>query len=318
MILFILMWSLTSSIIMAISSTSMFSLWICMEINMMMFIPLMNSKNASSSNSMLLYFTIQATASSLFIFSFFFFWLNPLFTSTFNNLITSAILMKLGAAPFHFWFPQVSEGLSFFSFFTLTIFQKIIPLYILAFSNNMMLLLSIFFSSVIGPLGGWNQISIRKIIAFSSISHLAWIISIIKISSNWWILYFFIYSMILASLFLILQKKNTSHLTQINYFSSEINKFSLIIILLSLGGMPPLLGFTLKWLSIKIISLNFPVLLIFLIPSSLLNLYFYLRILYPFFLKKFQKNHLFYSNEKKSTIWMLIHWFSLFFFIPLI
>nr|YP_009346068.1 NADH dehydrogenase subunit 2 [Ogadenus brumpti]AMX74040.1 NADH dehydrogenase subunit 2 [Ogadenus brumpti]AMX74053.1 NADH dehydrogenase subunit 2 [Ogadenus brumpti] len=318
MTLMLLLWGLLASILLALSSFSMFSLWICLEINMMMFIPIMNSKSVPSSNSMLLYFIIQSLASSLFMISFLLLWLNPLFTSTFNMLISSAILMKLGAAPFHSWFPQVSEGLTYFSFSLLIIFQKMIPLYILTFSNNFMILMSIFFSSIIGSLGGWNQNSLRKIIAFSSIAHLAWMIAIIKIFSHWWLIYFSIYSLIIISLLSILQNKNISYLTQISNFSPQTYTLTFIIIFLSLGGLPPLLGFAAKWLSIKIISSSSPALLFFLVPSSLLNLFFYSRVLYPIIMKMFMKNESPFLKNKVTSLWIPLHCFSLFFLIPLI
>nr|QLD97076.1 NADH dehydrogenase subunit 2 [Secretargas transgariepinus]QLD97089.1 NADH dehydrogenase subunit 2 [Secretargas transgariepinus] len=315
----IIFWFLLLSIIMAISTSSLFSLWVCLEINMMMFIPLMNSKNILSSNSMLLYFIVQSLASSIFILSFFLTSLNPTIMNPLSSIITSAILMKLGASPFHMWFPQVSEGLTFMSLCFLILIQKIIPLYILSFMNNNLLYLSVMCSSMIGSLGGWNQNSIRKIITFSSIAHLAWMISMISCSNNWWILYFIIYSFIIYSLITSLFFMNISYLSQLNHTSKNSHKLMFIIVLMSLGGMPPFMGFFMKWMSIKIIiSSSVPFLMTFLITSSLLNLYFYSRILFPIFLKLFHINNLSKPKTKKTFITSLIHSFSLFILIPLI
>nr|YP_010535571.1 NADH dehydrogenase subunit 2 [Otobius lagophilus]UYB78379.1 NADH dehydrogenase subunit 2 [Otobius lagophilus]UYB78392.1 NADH dehydrogenase subunit 2 [Otobius lagophilus]UYL27132.1 NADH dehydrogenase subunit 2 [Otobius lagophilus] len=314
---FILFWTLITSIILAISTSSMFSLWICLEVNMMMFIPLMNSKNSLSSNSMMLYFIVQSLASSIFIFSFFLLTIFPNLNHFMIFFMMSSILIKLGAAPFHIWFPQISEGLSFPSFTILILIQKIIPLYILTFLNNIFVMTTIILSSIIGSLGGWNQNSLRKIIAFSSISHLAWMISIMISKSNWWLIYFFTYSFIILSLLLILYLNNLSFISQIIKLTNPLQKTMLIISLMSLGGMPPLLGFFMKWMSIKIISSFFPLILIFLIPSSLFNLFFYSRVLYPLFLKIMIKNHNPTKSKIPFTLMISSQCLTLFFLIPL-
>nr|QLD96998.1 NADH dehydrogenase subunit 2 [Proknekalia peringueyi] len=313
----ILFWILILSVIMAVSTSSLFSLWICLEINMMMFMPMMNSKNILSSNSMILYFIIQSLASSIYILSFFINFLSPMMNYISSMLVSSAILIKLGAAPFHIWFPQVAEGLKFIPFSFLILIQKLIPLYILSFFNNSIMFMSIILSSIFGSLGGWNQNSLRKIITFSSIAHLSWMISIIMCFNSWWILYFIMYSFIITLLIFLLFKTKTSYINQTNYFFEFSQKTSLITIMLSLGGMPPFLGFLMKWMSIKIISSSIPILLLFLIPSSLLNLFFYCRILYPYFMKNILINKIPQKTNKNVSL-MVIHFFLMFLLIPII
>nr|YP_009480267.1 NADH dehydrogenase subunit 2 [Navis striatus]AIZ58458.1 NADH dehydrogenase subunit 2 [Navis striatus]AIZ58471.1 NADH dehydrogenase subunit 2 [Navis striatus]AMX74125.1 NADH dehydrogenase subunit 2 [Navis striatus]QLD97024.1 NADH dehydrogenase subunit 2 [Navis striatus]QLD97037.1 NADH dehydrogenase subunit 2 [Navis striatus] len=312
----ILFWILILTVFMAMSTSSLFSLWICMEINMMMFMPMMNSKNILSSNSMILYFIIQSLASSIFILSFL---INFLMMVNYITmmLITSAILIKLGAAPFHIWFPQVSEGLKFMPFSFLILNQKLIPLYILSFLNNSVMVMSIIFSSLIGSFGGWNQNSIRKIIAFSTIAHLSWMISIILCYNNWWTMYFFMYSFIIITLIFFLFKTEMSYINQTNFFLDFSKKISLITILMSLGGMPPFLGFLMKWMSIKIISMSNPIFLFFLIPSSLLNLFFYSRIMYPYFFKKMEINKMAQKMKKSGTM-TAMNFLLMFLMIPMI
>jgi NADH:ubiquinone oxidoreductase subunit 2 (subunit N) len=50
------------------------------------------------------------------------------------------------------------------------------------------------------------------------------------------------------------------------------------ILLLSLGGLPPLTGFVPKWMSIEILSNSNPYILVILIAGAIINLYFYLNI----------------------------------------
>lgn len=240
----------------------------------------MNSKNFLSSNSILYYFIIQSLASSLFFFASL---LSPIFfTKIFNLVIIISILIKLGSAPFHIWFPQISEGLRYNSFFFLSSFQKIIPFYIITIISKKFLILFIILSAIIGSFGGLNQKSFKKILAFSSISHISWILSLILIRHNFWIIYFFIYILILIKIIYLLKKNNIISIININSIKfSNFKKISLFSLFLSLGGLPPFLGFLTKWISIILIIKNFPLILIFLISSSLINLYFYIRSLFP-------------------------------------
>nr|AIZ58432.1 NADH dehydrogenase subunit 2 [Argas africolumbae] len=312
----ILLWNLIISILMALSSSSFFSLWICLEINMMMFIPLMNSKNILSSNSMILYFISQSLASTVFITFFFLNLANPYSNSLSILFMVSAILMKLGAAPFHFWFPEVSEGLTYYSLSLLMTIQKVIPLYMTMLMNNMMLIISILMSSLIGSLGGFNQTSIRKLLAFSSIAHIAWMISLIISSSIWWTIYLSVYFLMIIFITHFCFKMNISFITQINSINQINSKMYFIVLFLSLGGLPPLLGFFIKMMSIKVIINFIPITLLFLILSSLLNLFFYMRIIYPHLLKMYYKN-IFSLNKKKGFIMFATQFLSLYFIIPI-
>lgn len=58
-----------------------------------------------------------------------------------------------------------------------------------------------------------------------------------------------------------------------------LNKITIISLFLSLGGIPPFLGFFIKWISVILIIKNFPIIIVILIISSLINLFFYIRIL---------------------------------------
>nr|YP_010535701.1 NADH dehydrogenase subunit 2 [Ornithodoros tabajara]UYB78639.1 NADH dehydrogenase subunit 2 [Ornithodoros tabajara]UYB78652.1 NADH dehydrogenase subunit 2 [Ornithodoros tabajara] len=302
---FIFFWFLLMSIMMAFSSSSLFFLWICLEINMMSFIPLMFSKNIISMNSTVTYFLIQSTASSIYIFT-----ISVMFFS--SNLITHlpimimiSMLIKLGSAPFHIWFPQVSEGLSFNSLLILLTLQKMIPLYIISMFKNNILIIPITLSALMGSFGGFNQFSLRKILAFSSISHLSWILTLLLVHSNYWLFYLAIYSTItLVIIFFI-----NNFMMNFYNFSSKANmelNFMFIILLLSLGGMPPTIGFIMKWTALKIICNNILIITIPLILSSLINLFFYTRLTYTSMLK----HMIFYKWEKYfpyKLFWMIFY-----------
>lgn len=201
-----------------------------------------------------------------------------------NIIIASTLIIKSGVAPFHFWFPNVIEGLNWINNFILITWQKIAPIILLSFCLNFFLFNSvIIFSIFIGSLGGLNQTSLRKLIAFSSINHLGWILRNIINNENIWKIYFIFYIFLSLSIIFLFNKFKIFNINQI-FFLKLKNKIQKLIInfpLLSLGGLPPFLGFFPKWLTIEIIIFNNFFLLIFLIINfTLITLYFYIRITY--------------------------------------
>nr|YP_009626857.1 NADH dehydrogenase subunit 2 [Chiromantes haematocheir]QCB91525.1 NADH dehydrogenase subunit 2 [Chiromantes haematocheir] len=276
--------------IISISIPSWFGAWVGLELNMMSFIPLIVLKmNSYYSEAALKYFLIQALGSALFITSGF---LSMSFLSISYILIFLALLLKLASAPFHFWFPQVMEGLNWPQVFLLSTVQKLAPMILLSYLmiNNIMVKMIIFFSilsAIVGALGGLNLLLLRKIIAFSSINHMSWMMIAISTGDTFWFIYFIIYSFILfsiTSVFFNLQVFTLSNLMQ----SDQNSIFHSILIsfnLLSLGGLPPFTGFIPKWMLIQImVNLNLYIPLFFLLFSALITLYFYLRIIILFIL----------------------------------
>nr|YP_010166725.1 NADH dehydrogenase subunit 2 [Oreodytes scitulus]QRV62829.1 NADH dehydrogenase subunit 2 [Oreodytes scitulus] len=278
--------------IITISSFSWLGAWMGLEINLLSFIPLISMKNNPySSEASIKYFLIQALASSVFLFSVILIiskskMMNELFflNKILFMMLNSSILLKLGAAPFHFWFPEIIEGMNWINSMILMTFQKIAPMTILSYSvkSNQFILIIILMSTFIGSIGGLNQISLRKILAYSSINHIGWMLSTFIINEMMWITYFLIYSFLSLSIIMILNKFNIYLLKQMFLMISKnyLVKFFLVLNLLSLGGLPPFMGFFPKWMIIQSLSLNNFLLLMFMIMMTLITLFFYLRIAY--------------------------------------
>nr|UFZ13921.1 NADH dehydrogenase subunit 2 [Protochauliodes sp.] len=279
----------------SISSNSWLGAWMGLEINLLSFIPLMsNLNNLLSNESSLKYFLVQALASSILLFSVIlnFFNSSSMFMLEINNLnqilINSSLLLKMGAAPFHFWFPSVMENLNWFNCLILMTWQKIAPLVLISYSMNYSLILVvIIFSLIIGAIGGFNQTNLRSLMAFSSINHLGWILSSMFINENLWMIYFMFYSFLSI---IIVYSLNNFQIYHINQLYSMMNfnlilKFFLLTSLLSLGGLPPFLGFLPKLLVIQMLSLNnYFFLLFILVMTTLITLFFYIRITYTAFM----------------------------------
>nr|YP_010352904.1 NADH dehydrogenase subunit 2 [Macrolenostreptus orestes]UOF70309.1 NADH dehydrogenase subunit 2 [Macrolenostreptus orestes] len=272
-----------------LSSSSWLMAWAGLEVNMMAFIPIILTNNKLSNESALKYFFIQASGSIMIFLSTIMMMNNTLTTSMdFSNLLTKtliplALMLKLGAAPMHFWFPQVMEGLNWPSSIMLLTWQKIAPLFLMTTYNlmNPLLYLVIISSAITGAVGGLNQLLLRKILAYSSINHLAWMIMSSLISMNILLTYFIIYSLVTMTIILLLMSNNLIHLSQLmsNHYSLSLIPVALFLNLLSLGGMPPFLGFFPKWVVLtSLASSSLFFLSILLVMCSILTLYFYMRI----------------------------------------
>lgn len=269
--------------LLSISSSSWFGAWIGLELNLLSFIPLISSKNNQyCSESALKYFLIQALGSSVIILSASFFLLSRESAGAFLMI---SLLLKAGAAPFHFWFPRVIDGLNWPQRITLITIQKVAPMSLLSYaiphSPSLIIFSSVILSAVVGALGGLNQTLLRKIMAYSSINHIAWILSAITISESMWIIYFLIYSLVSTSLALLFFKRQSFHVSHIINHSSQSQSMKVLTFasLLSLGGLPPFTGFIAKWFIIQELVFNQMYLtLSVLLSSALITLFYYLRV----------------------------------------
>nr|YP_004425044.1 NADH dehydrogenase subunit 2 [Calinaga davidis]ADU86243.1 NADH dehydrogenase subunit 2 [Calinaga davidis] len=310
------LFTLFFSTLISISSNSWLGCWIGLEINLLSFIPLIsNPNNLLNSEASLKYFLTQSIASINFLFSILlnmFILKNFFFNNFFSILINSSLLMKMGSTPFHFWFPNIMEGLSWMNCFILMTWQKISPMILLSYYFNMnFLMIIMIFNVLIGAFGGFNQTSLRKLMAFSSINNLGWMISSLIISENLWMLYFFIYSFLILIMCFLFYMLNIFYINQMfNYNINFYIKISIMINFLSLGGLPPFLGFFPKWMVINYLILNkFYIMTFIFIMMSLIMLIFYIRIIYSsfmFFSFKFK----WFKIYTKNNFFIYINFFS--------
>nr|YP_011003022.1 NADH dehydrogenase subunit 2 [Rhipicephalus bursa]WPR15187.1 NADH dehydrogenase subunit 2 [Rhipicephalus bursa] len=275
-----MIWVIIMTIFISFSSNSWFIYWLMMEINMMSFIPLMNDYKLKNFNAMISYFVVQSFSSSLFFVSAFQYNLFQL--ELFSFLINASILIKLGMIPFHFWLISISETLTFNSILILLTIQKIIPLLIIEkFMNN--LLVPLFtMSSLFASILAMKYKMLKKILIFSSISHQGWILCLIVKKLNFWLSYLLLYFIIIFNIIKICKKN------KINYFFDFLKKkmkpeikMKMTMLMMSLAGMPPFIGFFMKIVSIFLLMEMNLIFIFILILSSLINLFFYIRMISP-------------------------------------
>nr|AVN68055.1 NADH dehydrogenase subunit 2 [Polyzosteria viridissima] len=312
--------TLVGGTLISISSSSWLGAWIGLEINLLSFIPLMSdNKNIYTTEASMKYFIVQALASSILLFLIISKSMIEEMYTMFNSPTTSMmmntpLLLKSGAAPFHWWFPSIMEGLSWNNCFILMTLQKIAPLMLISYSMNMTMFLSmvILMSVAVGSIGGLNQISIRKILTYSSINHMGWMLAAMSIGENMWILYFMIYSMLVLTIILIIKPFQISFINQTFLMMNEnpVSKFLMFTTLLSLGGLPPFLGFLPKWMIIQYMTMNNMIAIITLmVVMSLMTLYYYLRMCYASFSMLYIEpswNMQYFKNNKMIPITMIL------------
>nr|AAT02674.1 NADH dehydrogenase subunit 2 [Ambloplites constellatus] len=268
--------------------------WMGLEMNTLAIIPLMAQlHHPRAVEATTKYFLTQATAAAMLLFaSTTNAWLtgqwdiqqmtHPLPTT----LITLALALKIGLAPVHSWLPEVLQGLDLTTGLILSTWQKLAPFALLLQihpTNSVLLIMLGITSTLVGGWGGLNQTQLRKILAYSSIAHLGWMILVLQFSPSLTLLALLTYMIMTFSTFLVF-KLNKS--TNINALAISWTKAPALtsltpLVLLSLGGLPPLTGFMPKWLILQeLTKQGLAATATLAALTALLSLYFYLRLSY--------------------------------------
>nr|ANE19717.1 NADH dehydrogenase subunit 2 [Canis lupus familiaris]ANE19743.1 NADH dehydrogenase subunit 2 [Canis lupus familiaris] len=294
-ILIIIMATIMTGTMIVMLSSHWLLIWVGFEMNMLAIIPILMKKyNPRAMEASTKYFLTQATASMLLMMGV---TINLLYSgqwviSKISNpiasiMMTTALTMKLGLSPFHFWVPEVTQGITLMSGMILLTWQKIAPMSILyqispSINTNLLMLMALT-SVLVGGWGGLNQTQLRKIMAYSSIAHMGWMAAIITYNPTMMVLNLTLYILMTLSTFMLFMLNSSTTTLSLSHMW---NKFPLItsmilILMLSLGGLPPLSGFIPKWMIIQELTKNNMIIIPTLMAiTALLNLYFYLRLTY--------------------------------------
>nr|ANM47868.1 NADH dehydrogenase subunit 2 [Pipistrellus kuhlii] len=302
--------------LLVLTSSHWFLAWMGFEMNMLAIIPLLTKQhNPRSTEAATKYFLTQATASMLLMMAAI---INLIYTGhwsimklinpTASIMMTLALAMKLGLSPFHFWVPEVTQGIPLSSGLILLTWQKLAPLsifYMISPSMDFNLLMTMALLSIaIGGWGGLNQTQLRKIMAYSSIAHMGWMISILTYNPTITLMNLYIYIPMTITTFLLLMMTSSTTTTSLSHTWNKLpfTTTAIFITMLSLGGLPPLTGFLPKWLIIQEMAKNNNIIMSTIITLlALLSLYFYTRITYTTSLTMFPT-----SNNTKIT-WQFKH-----------
>lgn len=207
-------------------------------------------------------------------------------------LIYLPLLVKLGIFPFYQWVVDIATNISSLALTLLLTWQKIGPLIILSNFVKPLLLAFVVVRSIISSLIGLNYSKVQNILAISSVFHVSWLVSTLYLRGRLTFIYLIIYSLTLIIIIFLLINSYISNLALT--VSQTTKKYIIInVIILSFIGLPPLLGFSLKWvIFVNLLRARMFILAIVLALGSLFNIFIYLRILfYSLTIKKinFQK-----------------------------
>ena len=215
--------------------------------------------------------------------------------------ILGTLLFKLSAAPFHSWAPDVYQGAPTPVVAFIAILPKIaIVSLLIRFYNSFLFMLSghwtTFFlivtviSLVVGVLGGLYQTSIKRMLAYSTITHVGFITFAFALHAHHAVLYYItIYALVNLGLFGLLMllrkvsdKGDFDHIPNFAVIgqTNPVIAYSLAIFLFSLAGLPPLAGFFAKYYIILYgIADHFIFLSFFALVISTVGAFYYLRVI---------------------------------------
>nr|AFQ55804.1 NADH dehydrogenase subunit 2 [Trinomys dimidiatus] len=305
-----------------LTSSHWLLMWAGLEMSMLSIIPiLMNKPSPRSTEAATKYFLTQATASMILLLAAIMTMMHSgqwSVTHTNNQIIslalTLSLIMKLGLAPFHFWVTEVTQGTPLIPGMIMLTWQKIAPLSILIqiypMINQPLITTSALLSALLGGWGGLNQTQLRKILAYSSIAHMGWMLVVMNYNPSISLFNLVIYITLTISIFITLHMNNNLATLSLSHTWSTAPPIIIIILmnLLSLGGLPPLTGFSPKWFIIHEMVKNNNIMITTLMTiMALLNLYFYMRLTYSTTLTLYpstsnSKTKWYFHNNKTMTI----------------
>nr|YP_008082535.1 NADH dehydrogenase subunit 2 [Nematalosa come]AGL45303.1 NADH dehydrogenase subunit 2 [Nematalosa come] len=294
-IVIVLLFSLGLGTTLTFASSHWLLAWMGLEINTLAIIPIMARRHHPRAiEATVKYFLVQATAAAMLLFSsvtnawMLGQWeISHLSHPLACTIAVMALALKVGLAPAHFWLPEVLQGITLTAGLALSTWQKLAPLaLILQVAENAhpdLLMALAICSTLVGGWGGLNQTQLRKILAYSSVAHLGWMILVTQLAPQMTLLALITYIILTAAAFLTLHKMDATHTITLASTWTKSPALSALacLILLSLGGLPPLTGFLPKWLILQEVATQGLALTAVVVAlTALLSLYFYLRLAY--------------------------------------
>nr|QKI84798.1 NADH dehydrogenase subunit 2 [Aspidoscelis gularis] len=291
----ILALSLITGTLITMNSNHWLLAWLGLEINMMAIVPLISkTHHPRATEATIKYFLAQTGASLLMLFASS---TNAWHTGTWDitqltnptscTTLTIALCMKIGLAPMHLWLPEVMQGTTLKMALIIATWQKLAPMSLILMTSNshskLLLMLMATLSIIIGGWGGLNQTQLRKIMAYSSIANMGWMMIILQQAPKLTTLTLILYITMTTTMFMTLTPQKTKTIKTIGTTWTLSPPLTIItmLTLTSLGGLPPMTGFMPKWLILeKLLSENMTPLATIAAMATLLSLFFYLRLFY--------------------------------------
>ena len=290
------------------NSNDLFIVFLGFETQSFSFIVLLSSSKKEFENveGGLKYFIVGVLSSIFFLVGYLLLWADNPYSSSFLSFdkkntgwifILMSVLTKLGSAPLHFWVVDVLESSTWPLFLIFSIIPKISLIFFLLKTLSWTEIFDVIAlaSLIFGLVGALNQTKIKRLIAYSNVANLGLILLLIKIGNlhniQPLILFLTVYFINLIVIILLLKWTQLSNNPFIINLNKSLNNllpmFTLGMVFLSVGGVPPLSGFIAKWVLItNLISNHYYFQSVVIIFLSILTIIYYLSISYTLFLKK--------------------------------
>ncbi len=311
-----------------------------------------NTKNLNSNEAGIKYFSLGALSSGFLLFgiSMIYYDTGSFYMQNLNNfttiseiglsLILISLFFKVSAAPFHIWTPDVYEGsptISTLFFASLPKFASLIFLFRVYQELNISGIQSLNYifqivcaiSLFVGVYGAITQKIIKRLLAFSSINHIGFmllgIMSYQFMSEGTLFFYLIIYLITTFGIFAVLLNLRSVDgefikISQLNglRFTSNSKSISMLVFFFSLAGIPPFAGFFAKFFILSAsITDGFFFLSIVAVLSSVIAAFYYLTIIKNMFFNKSEIELLDDNNKIGKVIFISFGLIiTLFFFYP--
>nr|AKP99399.1 NADH dehydrogenase subunit 2 [Lingula anatina] len=259
--------------------------WVGMEVMLLCFFPIVIKHNKPwlSVLGCINYFIIQVVSSNVY-FS------GCCFMMAFDShywaiMILLGLFLKLGLFPFFSWVPKVYQFLEWGGCLMVSVWQKFAPLFIMV--NNPLFLkywwlvcFSGALSAWIGGLMGVTTNLVRVLMGWSSVSHAGWMVMLTLTDETTLLIYFGIYAAICTACYSMFELNGLMKFSSFGYYSQGV-RVCLSLALLSMAGIPPLSGFTLKWVALlSIIDSGYYLVSLLLILGSAMSALLYVNLVF--------------------------------------
>jgi len=255
-------------------------------------------------------------------------------------LLLVGLLFKITAVPFHMWAPDVYEGAPITVIIFLATVPKIAVFYYIAkltgyflisvpYLWEPLLISSGILSVIIGTLMAVRQYKVKRFIAYSSITHMGYILLCLSSGTfnglTFSLIYLVVYIFTILNMWgiLLVIENNYGHkLESLSdwggiFHTNKTLGFHLGVTLFSLGGLPPFAGFFSKYLLLKsMLNSDMYIIVLLLIIFSLISIYYYVNIIKIVFFDSKAKFPVIKEkvNSGLTSIMSLFLFFILFFF----
>nr|ALA07956.1 NADH dehydrogenase subunit 2 [Argopecten ventricosus] len=259
------------SVVFSLSSPTWFGAWVGMEMNLFGAVALMVGSSKQSVDSVFKYFFAQSFGSSVIIMG--------LVMGSWGGLgpivacLVMGLMVKVGAAPFHFWVVEVLGGIRVECMWFLLTVQKLVPLMLVTQvgQGSWALFICSGLSVLVGAISGVGATSLSRFVGYSSIAHTGWSLAFCVGGMGVLWLYLLAYWISLTG-FLWFSKGDW----RLCSWGGE--GLASCFFLFSLGGFPPFLGFFAKLAVMVAVISACPLLLVPLAVGSVISWGYYLFV----------------------------------------